>query len=153
MKRKLPKWSGVAALVLLAGALGVLAWQGSRHLTAASGNTPARLAAVSETVTDIGTLPAEESQPCPQTAAVTRQTETSVTSDSSPQTAVTFPLELNTAGAAELEQLPGIGAVLAQRIVAYRTQIGGFSNREQLLEVEGIGEATLEGLLPYLTLE
>ncbi len=146
MKRKLPKRSGIAALVLLAGALGVLAWQGSRHLTAASGNTPARLAAVSETVTDTGTLPAEESQPCPQTAAVTRQTETSVTSDSSPQTAVTFPLELNAAGAAELEQLPGIGAVLAQRIVAYRTQIGGFSNREQLLEVEGIGAATLEGL-------
>lgn len=87
MKRKLPKWSGVAALVLLAGALGVLAWQGSRHLTVASGNTPARLAAVSETVTDTGTLPAEESQPCPQTAAGTRQTETSVTSDSSPQTA------------------------------------------------------------------
>ena len=141
MKRKLPKRSGIAALVLLAGALGVLAWQGSRHLTAASGNTPARLAAVSETVTDTGTLPAEESQPCPQTAAVTRQTETSVTSDSSPQTAVTFPLELNAAGAAELEQLPGIGAVLAQRIVAYRTQIGGFSNREQLLEVEGIGAA------------
>ena len=43
MKRKLPKWSGVAALVLLAGALGVLAWQGSRHLTAVSGNTPAQL--------------------------------------------------------------------------------------------------------------
>ena len=149
MKRKLPKWSGVAALVLLAGALGVLAWQGSRHLTAASGNTPA----VSETVTDIGTLPAEESQPCPQTAAVTRQTETSVTSDSSPQTAVTFPLELNTAGAAELEQLPGIGAVLAQRIVAYRTQIGGFSNREQLLEVEGIGAATLEGLNGWIFVE
>ena len=153
MKRKLPKWSGVAALVLLAGALGVLAWQGSRHLTAASGNTPARLAAVSETVTDIGTLPAEESQPCPQTAAVTRQTETSVTSDSSPQTAVTFPLELNAAGAAELEQLPGIGAVLAQRIVAYRTQIGGFSNREQLLEVEGIGAATLEGLNGWIFVE
>ena len=153
MKRKLPKWSGVAALVLLAGALGVLAWQGSRHLTAASGNTPARLAAVSETVTDIGTLPAEESQPCPQTAAVTRQTETSVTSDSSPQTAVTFPLELNAAGAAELEQLPGIGAVLAQRIVAYRTQIGGFSNRDQLLEVEGIGAATLEGLNGWIFVE
>lgn len=153
MKRKLPKWSGVAALVLLANALGVLAWQGSRHLTAASGNTPARLAAVSETVTDTGTLPAEESQPCPQTAAVTRQTETSVTSDSSPQTAVTFPLELNAAGAAELEQLPGIGAVLAQRIVAYRTQIGGFSNREQLLEVEGIGAATLEGLNGWIFVE
>lgn len=153
MKRKLPKWSGVAALVLLAGALGVLAWQGSRHLTAASGNTPARLAAVSETVTDIGTLPAEESQPCPQTAAVTRQTETSVTSDSSPQTAVTFPLELNAAGAAELEQLPGIGAVLAQRITVYRDQIGGFSNREQLLEVEGIGEATLYEIYDLLYLE
>ena len=155
MKRKLPKWSGVAALVLLAGALGVLAWQGSRHLTAASGNTPARLAAVSETVTDIGTLPAEESQPCPQTAAVTRQTETSVTSDSSPQTAVTFPLELNTAGAAELEQLNLKVSITEGHgcSILGRTQIGGFSNREQLLEVEGIGAATLEGLNGWIFVE
>ena len=153
MKRKLPKRSGVAALVLLAGALGVLAWQGSRHLTAASGNTPARLAAVSETVTDIGTFPAEESQPCPQTAAVTRQTETSVTSDSSPQTAVTFPLELNTAGAAELEQLPGIGAVLAQRIVAYREEHGPFADIESIMDVNGIGEGIFETIRQQITVE
>ena len=55
--------------------------------------------------------------------------------------------------AAELEQLPHIGAVLAERITAYRDQIGGFSNREQLLEVEGIGEATLYEIYDLLYLE
>ena len=66
---------------------------------------------------------------------------------------MTFPLELNAASAAELEQLPHIGAVLAERITAYRDQIGGFSNREQLLEVEGIGEATLYEIYDLLYLE
>lgn len=155
MKRKLPKWSGsAAALVLLAGALGVLAWQGSRQLTTASGNAPARLAAVTETVTETSMLPAEESQPRQQTVAAAQQTAAPVTSVSStPETAVSFPLNLNTAGAAELEQLPGIGAVLAQRIVAYRTQIGSFSNREQLLEVDGIGAAKLEKLNGWIFVE
>ena len=40
-----------------------------------------------------------------------------------------------------------------QAILAYRDAHGRFRTYEELLEVEGIGEATLEGLLPYLTLE
>ena len=50
------------------------------------------------------------------------------------------PLNLNTATQAELELLPGIGPVLAQAILDYRDSFGGFSSKEQLMEVSGIGE-------------
>lgn len=63
------------------------------------------------------------------------------------------PISLNQATQAELENLPGIGEQKAQAILAYRDAHGRFRTYEELLEVEGIGEATLEGLLPYLTLE
>ena len=63
------------------------------------------------------------------------------------------PISRNQATHAELENLPGIGEQKAQAILAYRDAHGRFRTYEELLEVEGIGEATLEGLLPYLTLE
>lgn len=62
------------------------------------------------------------------------------------------PVNLNTADAAELDLLPGIGETLAGRILEYREQIGGFIQVEQLLEVQGIGEKTLEKLRPYVEL-
>ena len=65
----------------------------------------------------------------------------------------TQPISLNRATQAELENLPGIGEKKAQAILAYRDAHGRFRSCEELLEVDGIGEATLEGLLPYLTLE
>ncbi|WP_084000731.1 ComEA family DNA-binding protein [Actinomadura kijaniata] len=49
------------------------------------------------------------------------------------------PLDLNAATAAQLDALPGVGPVLAQRIVDYRTQNGGFRSVDQLQEVTGIG--------------
>ncbi len=52
---------------------------------------------------------------------------------------------LNQAGAAELETLPGVGPVIAQRIVAHREANGPFRAVEDLLDVPGIGEATLAG--------
>ena len=61
-------------------------------------------------------------------------------------------LDLNTATAQELELLPGIGPVLAQRIMDYRAQHGGFSSLEELEEVDGIGPARLQKLLPHLTI-
>ena len=60
------------------------------------------------------------------------------------------PLDLNCASAEELDCLPGIGPVLAGRIVEYRTEKGAFSSVEELMEVKGIGEkrlAALEGLV------
>ena len=61
------------------------------------------------------------------------------------QVAQVAVVNLNTADAATLQsELVGIGATKAQAIVAYREEHGNFASVEELLEVKGIGEATLE---------
>lgn len=59
-------------------------------------------------------------------------------------------LDLNRAGAVELDALPGIGPVLAGRIVAHRLEHGPFRSVEELRMVRGIGPALLERLRPRL---
>ena len=61
------------------------------------------------------------------------------------------PVDVNTADADALQTLPGIGPALAERIIAYRTEHGPFRTVEELLEVKGIGEATLEKLRQEVT--
>jgi competence protein ComEA len=61
-------------------------------------------------------------------------------------------VNLNTADQAALETLPGVGPVTAEAIMAWRTDNGGFTSVDELLEVDGIGEATLEDLAPLVTL-
>jgi competence protein ComEA len=61
-----------------------------------------------------------------------------------------FPIDLNRASAEELEQLPGIGPVLAARIVELRRQRGRFQSVEELLDVHGIGPKRLEQIRPYV---
>jgi len=60
-------------------------------------------------------------------------------------------VNLNTATAAELEALPGVGPVLAQRIIDHREKHGGFRSVEELREVPGIGDATFAELEPRVT--
>jgi len=60
-------------------------------------------------------------------------------------------INLNTATAAELEQLPGIGAKVAARIVEYRTKKGPFKKVEELMNVQGIGEKSFLKLRSQLT--
>ena len=60
------------------------------------------------------------------------------------------PLDVNMASAADLEALPGIGPVLAGRIVEYRQMHGRFQQVEDLLEVKGIGPRLLERLRPLV---
>ena len=63
------------------------------------------------------------------------------------------PLDLNRATVQELTTLPGIGEVLAQRIVDYREAHGPFRSVEELIAVEGIGEGKLEKLRELVTVE
>lgn len=60
-------------------------------------------------------------------------------------------LNINTATAEELAALPGIGAVKAEAILAYRAANGPFRYPEDLIQVKGIGEGTLKALLDRIT--
>lgn len=61
------------------------------------------------------------------------------------------PVDLNAADLAALDEVPGIGPVTAERILAWREQHGRFTAVEELLEVSGIGERTLEEIRPHVT--
>ena len=98
----------------------------------------------------------------PQTTAPTVPTEPpSAISDTPKETApkatqpkkeeVTFPVNINTATARELDALPGIGEVIAQRIIDYRNAHGPFQSVDELINVKGIGEKKLADLKPYAT--
>ncbi|MGY0486607.1 helix-hairpin-helix domain-containing protein [Streptomyces sp. WG-D5] len=56
------------------------------------------------------------------------------------------PVGLNTATAEQLDTLPGVGPVLAQHIIDYRTEHGGFRSVDELREVNGIGDRRFEDL-------
>ena len=60
-------------------------------------------------------------------------------------------VDINTAGVAELERLPGLGPVLAQRIVEDREKNGPFQTPAALSRVKGIGSKTSEALQEYVT--
>jgi competence protein ComEA len=61
-------------------------------------------------------------------------------------------VSLNQATVTQLEALPGVGPVTAQKIVDWRTEHGAFSSVDELLDVDGIGDKTLAELAPHLTL-
>ena len=65
---------------------------------------------------------------------------------------ISFPISINQAGKAEFMALPGIGDVLAERILAYRRENGDFQSPEELLNVEGIGKKRLEEILDFITI-
>jgi competence protein ComEA len=65
--------------------------------------------------------------------------------------ATTELININTASAAELEALPGIGPTTAQKIVDYRDQNGPFINAEDIINVSGIGPGTYERMKDFIT--
>jgi len=62
------------------------------------------------------------------------------------------PVSLNCAGSSDLEDLPGIGPALAERIIAFRTECGGYRNLDELKKVKGIGENLYKKILPFIKL-
>lgn len=62
------------------------------------------------------------------------------------------PIDLNLANAKELQELPGVGAVTAQRILDLRQKSGRFKRAEDLLAVRGISPKKLDAMRPYITI-
>ncbi len=65
----------------------------------------------------------------------------------------TAKVNVNTADADSLQELPRIGPVMAQRIIEYRDEHGPFQTVDDLVKVRGIGEKTLERLRPLVSVK
>jgi competence ComEA-like helix-hairpin-helix protein len=63
------------------------------------------------------------------------------------------PLNINSASAIELEKLPGVGKVVAERIVSYRLENGPFRRPEHLMMVRGISESKFRAMQSMITVE
>lgn len=91
----------------------------------------------------------------PEASPAASQANSPVVPTAEPGTSETpaLPLDLNTATQAELENLPGIGEVMARRILEYRVAQGGFSAVEELKNVSGIGDKTYETIKDLVKVE
>ena len=139
---------GVAALA----GLGALGWQRQRppplvmeraaaDLTASAGQATEQAVAAVSARPRSRRRPAKQAVDPAQTASLDRAL------------GAARRVDVNTAGASELERLPNVGPALAELIVAYREAYGPFLTTEELLRVRGVGEATFEALQDYVTVD
>ena len=92
----------------------------------------------------------DKAMPKAEPTKVSKKTEAKKSAKS--EKAATGPVAINTASAAELESLPGIGPAIAARILALRAEQGKFKDISELLSVKGIGEKKLAALREHVTL-
>ncbi|WP_433167410.1 helix-hairpin-helix domain-containing protein [Kribbella sp. CA-247076] len=86
----------------------------------------------------------------PPGASTTAPGTTNPHTPANPTAPASTPVNLNTATLDQLDALPGVGPVLAQRIVDYRTQNGPFTTIDQLQEVSGVGPKKFDSLKPHV---
>ncbi len=98
--------------------------------------------------------PTSSTTPATTTSTVPGTTGTAPTTTTTPPPTVsTEPglINVNTATLEQLDTLPGIGPVIAQAIIDYRTEYGNFELPEDLLHVPGIGPKKLEAIIDLIT--
>lgn len=64
-----------------------------------------------------------------------------------------FPIKINSADYEHLQKIPGIGPVMAQKIITYRKQCGTIVEIDELLSIDGIGKKTVEVLKEYCVVD
>ncbi|GLI07570.1 hypothetical protein YDYSG_36000 [Paenibacillus tyrfis] len=98
--------------------------------------------------------PTAVGSPPEEASAVGAASDSAKAAAGKPAESASGKINLNTATAKQLDELPGIGASRAQAIVELRKKLGGsFKSVDQLLEVKGIGEKMLQKIKPLVTLE
>ena len=80
------------------------------------------------------------------------ETTTPILPPETTEAPVVFPININTADKALLMELPNVGDVLSDRILAYREENGAFGHVTDLMNVEGIGQTRMEQLLDLVTI-
>jgi len=152
-------------IVMLAVAVGLLFWAVNADKTAESESPVTAQFPTTEAET---TAEAEAEQgdepvfrpdvdvkvPGASAAPLTRERAATVPSSArpapSPRRAAPFPLDINRVGVEDLAALPGLGDILAQRVVEYRKRHGGFRSVDELQKVRGIGKKRMEQLRPLV---
>ena len=86
-------------------------------------------------------------------SSFTAEREAPAAGDNAPATAIVGKININTADAGELEKLEDIGPVLAERIITYREETGGFKKIEDITKVQGIGAAVFESIRDYICVD
>lgn len=94
----------------------------------------------------------EKTAAAPTAGMASNAAASSSSSSSSPAaSSAAGKVNLNTATAADLQKLNGIGEKKAEQIIAYREQKGGFKSIDELKEVSGIGDKTFDALKDQIT--
>lgn len=84
-------------------------------------------------------------------AVIALAMSTGIASAAQKREAPAAKVNINTATAAQLSELPGVGEKLAARIVEHRQKQGPFKSTQELMNVKGIGEKNFQKLQPYLS--
>lgn len=157
-KHRLKIGLGLVVLILASGL--VLSWKLSQPKTVASGSENSELKTAQDQIKqlekEVADLKTNQTPPSQSPSHATPPSQLTTSADTAGKIAgastTSGMVNINTANVSELDSLPGIGPVYAQRIIDYRSANGPFQSIDQLDNVKGIGPATIEKLRSKATI-